>query len=133
MKDVSIPIEETNGEVNKKLKEEIRKGNVNIGELVVPQTFNKISLVDNELKTEEVSIEGRKIPLLDFRKSSLKKHKKLMKLRSDEDFNSLTLEDIITELKKIGEYQKTDKHDDREILVKQLQETTKNTSYHVME
>ena len=38
------------------------KGEYTIGELIVPQSFQKVQIVDNEVIIKEVKVQGRKIP-----------------------------------------------------------------------
>ena len=81
--DISIPIEETNGEVNKRLKQKIADGVYTLGELIVPQTFEKVFFKNEKLCTKEISIQGRKIPLARIRKEITEKHEKYMRSKSD--------------------------------------------------
>ena len=65
--EVTIPIEKSNETVKRKLKEQIDNARYNLGIPVIPQKFEKASVKDNEIITEETVIEGRKIPLRDIR------------------------------------------------------------------
>ena len=47
---------------------------------MIPQKFEKTSAKDNEIITEEINIEGRKIPLRDIRIKMLKDHQKFMRI-----------------------------------------------------
>ena len=51
--------EETNKDVIKQLKDKIKDGIYSIGEKVVPQVFKKLSLVNDEIKVEEITIQGK--------------------------------------------------------------------------
>ena len=101
-----MPVEETNKQVNEKLKQKILEGEYTLGELIVPQTYEKITMVNNQLVTEEVSVSGRKIPLSEIRKTMLNEHTKYMKLQSDEKFDEMSREDIVKSLKEINEYKR---------------------------
>lgn len=74
-----------------------------MGDLIVPQTYTKISLKDNKLTNEVISIQGRKIPLRYLRQKLLNKHEKYMRLRTDNDFDKMTPVELLAELQKIKE------------------------------
>ena len=63
LRNISIPMDETNESLNKKLKLEIEEGRIEIGELIFPQSYDKVVISNGQVSTEEVEIEGRKIPL----------------------------------------------------------------------
>ena len=74
--EISIPIEETNEDVMKQLKNKIENGDYTLGELIVPQNFEKISLKDGQLIKEEVVVKGRKIPFKIIRENINIRNKK---------------------------------------------------------
>ena len=56
----------------------VESGEHVLGEMIVPQTFKKVSLTkEGHLKTETFTMSGRKIPLLEIRKRMLKEHESL--------------------------------------------------------
>ena len=71
-KDISIPTEVTNENIKKKLKEKIKHGSYLIGNLIVPQSFERVILRDNTIIVDEVVVHGRKIPMTEIRKKCLK-------------------------------------------------------------
>ena len=58
------------------LNDKVSTGEVDIGTLIVPQTFKKTSIKNSDVVTEEVKIEGRKIKLFNIRKKMLENQKK---------------------------------------------------------
>ena len=102
------------------MKEELIKGTYTIEELIVPQKFYKLVLVDNKVVIEEVIVSGRKIPLYDIRKSLLQEQKIYMRLCSNEEFQKLTREEIILNLKSINEFEISEEKLDTEILLNKL-------------
>ena len=52
----------------KDLHDEIQAGKYSLGEIIVPQTFEKCSIVQNELKWEKFTVGGRKNPLKKYGK-----------------------------------------------------------------
>ena len=65
--EVTIPTEKSNETVKRKLKEQIDNARYNSGIPIIPQKFEKALVKDNEIITEEIVIEGRKISLRDIR------------------------------------------------------------------
>ena len=54
------------------LQSKVESGEYVLGEMIVPQTFKKVTLTKGgHLKTETFTVSGRKIPLLEIRKSAL--------------------------------------------------------------
>ena len=65
LKDISIPTEIPTAELTKKIKQQIDHSTYKIGGLIVPQTFQKISIKNGQLAKEEIQVQGRKISLKD--------------------------------------------------------------------
>ena len=57
------------------LNDKISTGEVDIGTLVVPQTFEKTSVKNKDVVTEEVQIKGRKIKPFNITKKMLENQK----------------------------------------------------------
>ena len=74
--------------------------------MIVPHTFKKVTLTkEGTLKTETFTVSGRKIPLLEIRKNMLEEHESLglMRVRSDEYYNSMTEDEVRSRLVQLGE------------------------------
>ena len=80
--DVSVPVEPTNEGILSQLKEKILDGTYNIGQLIVPQSYEKIVLINDKLVQETTTTEGRKMDLLDVRKNMLKKTGKIHEIKN---------------------------------------------------
>ena len=74
-KEVSLPVDVPPQHLKLKLKETIMNGEYNLGELIVPQVFQKTIIKENKIIQEEFSVEGRKIPLFDICKKMFDQHK----------------------------------------------------------
>ena len=118
--DVSAPVEPTNEQIVSQPKEKIAHGVYNIGQLIVPQNYEKIVLINDKLVKETTTTEGRKMDLLDIRKNMLKKQEKYMKLRTDDELSLLTKDDILQELSQINELAPDDFSKDNLFLLKKL-------------
>ena len=70
---------------------------------IIPQKFEKTSVRDNEIITEEIVIEGRKIPLRDIRIKMLKDHQKFMRIYLEVE-NHKEKNDMLQFLRNINEY-----------------------------
>ena len=59
-KNISIPIEVTNENIKKKLKEKIKHGSDFIGNLIVSQSFERVILNDNAIIVDVVVVHSKK-------------------------------------------------------------------------
>ena len=123
LKDISIPMDETNEGLHKKLKLEIEEGRIEIGELIVPQSYDKTAISNGKVSTEEVEIEGREIPLESIRKKLLKEQKNYMRLREDSENELLQRDHVVDSLKNINEFTEKDNVLSAEFLVQKLKQT----------
>ena len=70
---------------------------------IVPQTFERISVKDKKIITEDIVTEGRKVPLKEIRSKMLKDHQNYMRVYSDQ--HHVAEKDQMLEcLKKCNEY-----------------------------
>ena len=76
-KEISIPADVPAKKLKHILNDKISTGEVDIGTLIVPQTFEKTSVKNSDVVTEEVQIEGHKIKLFNIRKKMLENQKKV--------------------------------------------------------
>ena len=72
----SIPVDERNDEVMRQLKQKIALGTYKVGNLIIPQVFEKVAIRDGRIAYEKVTIVGMKIPLVEIRKELLEKNNK---------------------------------------------------------
>ena len=56
---ISMPIDKTNDKIRLRLVKEIRNGSITLGELIVLQTFTKLTMQNNKLKTEDFDVSGK--------------------------------------------------------------------------
>ena len=88
------------------LAEKIEKGEIILGEEVVPSTHNSYTVDNfNSIVEKTATVHARKISLSDIRKKLLSKHEKMNLLRktSDQYFDSLTNEEVITKISQLHE------------------------------
>ena len=95
--DVSVPVEPTNEQTVSQLKEKIVDGTYNIGQLIVPRSYENNVLINDKLVKKTTTTEGRNMDLLDTRKNMLKKQEKYMKLRTDDELSLSTKDNIFQE------------------------------------
>ena len=53
-------MDETNESLNKKLKLEIEEGRIEIEEIIVPLSYDKVAVSNGQVSTEKVEIERQK-------------------------------------------------------------------------
>ena len=71
------------------LHKKIENGEYSLGETIVPQSFTKTFVKDGKIKTEEMSVSGRKFSLIQIRKDLLQKHSHYMRLKTGEEFSKM--------------------------------------------
>ena len=86
------------------LHKKIKNGEYSLGETFVPQTFTKTFVKDGKIKSEEISVFGRKFSLIQICKDLLQKHSHYMRLTTNEEFSKMEKKDLIEVLKNIGEF-----------------------------
>ena len=87
---VSIPTEETNEEMKENLRKKIKDGTYNMGDMIVPQKYQRAVLNGEKFENEIIQISGRKINILDVRKTILKQNEKLMRIFTDEQYEKMS-------------------------------------------
>ena len=97
--ETTMPKERTEEDCIEVLKEKVSLGIYTMGEEIVPQVFKKLSVIDGSSIITEITVSGRKHSSLYLRKEMLKKHKKYFRQFSDTEYNEMTQEKIISELK----------------------------------
>ena len=106
--EVSVPEECTTEELIIELKKQLDAEVYTLGELIVPQKFEKITMIDNKLEKEEIEVKGRKIPFDTIRQKINIKHEKYMKIHSDEELVAMNNDEIRKHLNNINELKKSD-------------------------
>ena len=71
---MSIPVEETNDQVMRQLKQEIPLGTHKVDNLIPLQVFEKVSIRDGIIVHEKVTIVVWKIPFEEIRNEFIKKN-----------------------------------------------------------
>ena len=103
--ETGMPKEVTEAQVIEELKKKINLGINTMGEEIVPQIFKKLSVVDGTSVITETEVSGRKHSLIYLRKEMLKKHQRYFRQYSDTEYDEMTPGKVISELKRINEYQ----------------------------
>ena len=104
LRDISVLMDETNKSLNKKLKLETEEGRLEIGELIVLQSYGKVTISNGQVSIEKVETERRKLPLENIRKKLLKVQKIYMRLRGNSKYELLQRGHVVDSLKNINEF-----------------------------
>ena len=115
-------MDETNANLNKTLKLEIEEGRIKIGELIVPQRYDKVVISNGQVSTEKVEVEGPKIPLESIRKKMLKEQQKYMRLGEDSEYELLQRNHVVNSLKNINEFTEKDTDLSTKVQVRKLKQ-----------
>ena len=105
------------------MDEEIKTGKISIGHSVNPKTFIKYTVKDGKLVESEFTVEGRKHTLIEVREKLLQKHKKYMRLNSDEYFKNISSVELHKRLSDIGEMKSNLTTDELKSLLENLERT----------
>ena len=72
------------------LRKKIEDGTYNMGDMIVPQKYQRAVLNGEKFENEIIQISGRKINILDVRKTILKQNEKLMRIFTDEQYEKMS-------------------------------------------
>lgn len=95
--EISMPCLPTPKSVKQEKQALIDSGELTLGEPCTPHTITKcLVALDGEVKTIQINLVGRKIPITYLRKSLLLKYKKYMRLSTDAEIQQMTEEQILS-------------------------------------
>ena len=100
--EISYPVPPAHAVVKNNWDDMIKNGVLSLGIQCVPYSITRVSVYNGNLVQNDVSIHGRKIPLLELRKRLLDRHEKWMRLPTDEDLQAMSHNDIMKLSKEIG-------------------------------
>ncbi len=127
-KEISIPSMPTVALLKDDIKELLDSGKLTLGEPCSPFPLVKSTVNNGNLETTTSQVYGRKHPLLELRKRLLAKQEKFMRILTDQQIDSLSLEDVKSKLEDFVE-NITGINDHRESL-KQLQRSRTLVLWH---
>ena len=84
------------------LRKKIKDGAYNIGDMIVPQKYQRTVLNGDKIEKEIVEISVRKISILDVRKTILKRSEKFMRIFIDEQYKKMSSKELINEFSRIN-------------------------------
>ncbi|KAI8516494.1 hypothetical protein Bbelb_050750 [Branchiostoma belcheri] len=107
---VSMPTPRSAKEMRKSLSTMIKDREIPIGERIVPKDFEKmvIDKESGEVKVKTFTVEGRKHPLDEVRTRMLHDQKKYMRIRTEEEYDEMSSDDVKNRLRELGEYREED-------------------------
>jgi len=107
--EISIPIPRANKSLKYDIKHKIAIGKYNLGVPVLQTSTTKFVLAPGGgIEKKESIMTARKYPLKDIRKNSLKKNAKYSRLRSDEEYQNMTDDQVSTRLLELHENTSTE-------------------------
>ena len=102
--EISVPSMPIEASLKKDIQNLIDTGEFNLGEPCAPYILTKSSVnEEGQIVTDTTEVYGRKISLVEIRKSLLKIHEKYMRLQSDEEIDSMSSNGVKETLKNLGE------------------------------
>ncbi len=85
------------------IKDLLDSGKLTLGEPCSPFPLVRSTVVNGHLVSTTSQVYGRKHPLLELRKRQLAKHEKFMRMLTDQQIDSLSLEDVKAKLQDLVE------------------------------
>ena len=128
--EISIPVAETNDSIKKRITEQIRNGEYNVGEQITPRRYDKLVLENGKIVKKQFTVEGRKQLLIDIRKHTMILHEKYMRLRIDSFYDDFTLQSASQLLKDLNEFKEGDSLDEMKMRLKKMERTRHITMWH---
>ena len=102
---VSVPVPRTNQGIREDIKQRIASGQFNLGIPVLDNEYTKVVLTsEGNIEKKVCKVSARKYPLKEVCAQSAKMHKDLLRLRTDQEYNSMTPEQLKTRLQLLHEY-----------------------------
>ena len=105
---VLMPTEETNEEMKKDLRKKIKGDTYNIGNMIVPQKYQRPDLNGDKIEKEIVEVSVRKINILDVKNIILKRSEKFTRIFTDEQYEKMSSTELMNEFIKINEFSQYD-------------------------
>ena len=127
---ISIPIPPTPHAIKKEWANLVSSGNIHMGEACSPYTTTKFVQRDGQVVRENVTVEGRKIPLHDIRVRMLQKQERFMHLLSDEAIDSMGLQELQNKVKTYKQNVETTVCDELKATLKTIQRTRSLALWH---
>ena len=79
-----------------------------IGNMIVTQKYQRTVLNGDKIEKEIVEISGRKINILDVRKTIIKRSGKFMRIFTDEQHKKISSTEVMNEFSRINEFSQCD-------------------------
>ena len=102
---VSVPVPRTNQGIREDIKQRIVSGQFNLGIPMLDNEYTKVVLTsEGNIEKKVCKVSARKYPLKEVCAQSAKMHKDLLRLRTDQEYNSMTPQQLKTRLQLLHEY-----------------------------
>ena len=128
--EISVPSTLTPEAVRNEWKKLIDNGELSLGRPCVPYNMVKYATKDGELEQKELTIVGRKFPLIQIRQDLLSKHEKYMRLTTDAEIESMTYSDLNTMLSQYNHNVSNETLIELQRMVKAFQRTSSLVLWH---
>ena len=92
--EISVPSPPTQATIKDEWKKMVESGEISIGVSCVSYKMEKFSTKNGQLEKTEVTVFGRKFPLLDLRRKFLAEHEAYMRLQTDKEIEAMSLDTL---------------------------------------
>ena len=128
--EISVPSTPIPEVVKNEWKKLIDDGEISLGRPCVPYNMVQYATKDGELEKRELTIVGRKFPLLQIRQDLLSKHEKYMRLTTNVEIESMTYSDLSSTLSQYNYEVSTETLTELQRVVKAFQRTRSLILWH---
>lgn len=103
MKEILASTSPTAASVKSLWKELVKSGEISIGVPCAPYTVTHYSAQEDQLITKKIIVRGRKFRLKELRQKLLKRHEKYMQLNTDEEIETMSLEQLQSQVSSLSD------------------------------
>lgn len=128
---VSVPVPQTNQRIQEDIKQRIASGQLNIGISVLDNEYTEVILTsEGNIEKKVCKVSARKYPLKEVCAQSAKMHKDLLRLRSDQEYNSMAPQQLKTRLQVLHGYSDNMSNDQHHQHLKKFERTRRWLIWH---
>ena len=86
--------------------------------MIVPQKYQRTVLNGDKIEKEIIEISGRKINIVDVRKTILNRNEKFMRIFTDEHYEKMSSTELMNEFRRINEFSQYDTNMSKKDIIK---------------
>lgn len=122
--EISMPVHRPNSQIKQEIEDKIAAGHYNLGIPVLETEYVKLVITpEGKIEKRPCKLTARKFPMSEIREKSLLKNEKFMRIRSDDEYNKLSPEELKERLVFLNEADTSGEPDKLRAQLKQVERT----------